>query len=139
MIELSVPWNIWIYIYINTSLIIQLNWSLKIWILKLNRTIFWGSIRTAFPWWPLGNSKWFSNYNLDNCVEIDLAETKIEHFHFDGNDTWRKRKSSFLAKTTDALLNVSHNTNLQISLCLRSKKRVCTSIFYARIYRKISI
>jgi hypothetical protein len=45
-----------------------------------------GSIRTASPWWPLSNSKWFSNYNLDSCLEIDLAETKIEHFRFGGND-----------------------------------------------------
>jgi hypothetical protein len=28
----------------------------------------------------LSDSKWFSNYNLDSRVEVDLAETKIEHF-----------------------------------------------------------
>jgi len=62
---------------------------------KIKSNNFWGSMRTTSSWWPLGNSKWFSNYNLEkvgrnrfggneNQTFFVLAETKIKFFG--GND-----------------------------------------------------
>jgi len=74
------------FMYTNLTIITLIQMKFKIMNPKIKSNNIFGRYRyiSCGYLWALSNSKWFSNYNLNRLVEIDLPETKIKFLA--GND-----------------------------------------------------